>query len=196
MIRQSLLPWLSLLLLLPLLQGCVEAVVIGGAAGMATAASDRRSTGQMIDDQAIEMTIAARYGEQPAMWQDAHVKVVSYNGIVLLAGEVPSPALRGEAVTIARQAEGVRRVHDQLVIAPAASFSDRTADLWLATRVKTALLGMEDLDHNPMRIKVVTRGGTVYLMGLVRRSEADAVVEKVRVMRGVKKVVKLFEYLD
>jgi osmotically-inducible protein OsmY len=33
-------------------------------------------------------------------------------------------------------------------------------------------------------------------MGLLTPTEADAVVERVRFVSGVKRVVKLFEYLD
>jgi len=33
-------------------------------------------------------------------------------------------------------------------------------------------------------------------MGLLRRSEADAVVNRVRQVGGVQRVVKVFEYID
>jgi osmotically-inducible protein OsmY len=47
-----------------------------------------------------------------------------------------------------------------------------------------------------MRIKVVTENGVVYLMGLMTRNEADAAVERSREVFGVKKIVKVFEYID
>ena len=45
-------------------------------------------------------------------------------------------------------------------------------------------------------VKVVTENGVVYLLGLVRRKEAESAVEIARSTSGVKKVVKVFEYMD
>ncbi|MDX1606637.1 MAG: DNA-3-methyladenine glycosylase I, partial [Candidatus Competibacterales bacterium] len=49
---------------------------------------------------------------------------------------------------------------------------------------------------DPTRVKVVTERGIVYLMGLVTTAEGNAAAEAVRQVRGVRKVVKVFEYLD
>ena len=43
---------------------------------------------------------------------------------------------------------------------------------------------------------MVTDNGIVYLMGLLKRAEADAVTNAARQVGGVQKVVKLFEYTD
>ena len=61
-------------------------------------------------------------------------------------------------------------------------------------RLFLIVLGIEGFD--PVRVKVTSSQGTVYLMGLLSAREADAVTEKVRFVSGVKRVVKLFEYLD
>lgn len=42
----------------------------------------------------------------------------------------------------------------------------------------------------------MTEASAVYLLGLVKRKEADDAVEITRTTSGVQKVVKLFEYLD
>jgi osmotically-inducible protein OsmY len=55
---------------------------------------------------------------------------------------------------------------------------------------------MEGDDNDGLRTKVVTENGVVYLMGLLTRSEADAVTQAARQVGGVQKVVKLFEYTD
>jgi osmotically-inducible protein OsmY len=43
-------------------------------------------------------------------------------------------------------------------------------------------------------VKVVTEAGTVYLMGIVTRKEADDATEIARTTSGVQKVVRVFEY--
>ncbi len=45
-------------------------------------------------------------------------------------------------------------------------------------------------------VKVVTEAGTVFLLGLVTRKEADDAVEIARTTAGVKKVVRIFEYIE
>src|SRR4029450_3155110 len=69
------------------LTGCVPAVIAVGAGGTALVATDRRTTGTQVDDEGIELKIVqsanAQYGDR------IHLNVTSYNGIVLLTGEVP-----------------------------------------------------------------------------------------------------------
>jgi osmotically-inducible protein OsmY len=42
---------------------------------------------------------------------------------------------------------------------------------------------------------VVTERGSVFLMGLLTKKEAQAVTEVVRYISGVRRVVKVFEYI-
>ena len=55
-------------------------------------------------------------------------------------------------------------------------------------------LGIEGFD--PTRVNVTTVRAEVYLMGLVSHEEAEAAVERISRMRGVRRVVKVFEYTD
>ena len=49
---------------------------------------------------------------------------------------------------------------------------------------------------DPTRVKVLTQKGNVYLMGLVTREEGELVTEQVRNVNGVRRVVKVFEYIE
>ena len=51
---------------------------------------------------------------------------------------------------------------------------------------------MKELDG--AQVKVVTENGSVFLMGLVSRKQGDQITEITRTTRGVKRVIKLFEY--
>jgi osmotically-inducible protein OsmY len=54
-----------------------------------------------------------------------------------------------------------------------------------------------DVDgFDPTRVKVAASDGNIYLMGLVTPDEGVAVVEYVRGISGVKKVVEIFEYIS
>lgn len=190
--------WLALgtLLITTLLLNACVPLVIGGAATTASVAHDRRTTGSVVEDQSIKLRIRSALNKDPELSKQAHINITSFNGIVLLSGEAPTSAMHQRAGDIARRAEKVRRVHNELQIAAPSSIMSRTSDSWITTKVKSSLLAIKQKGFDPTRVKVVTENGTVYLMGLVTRSEADAVTEEARKNKGVQRIVKLFEYLD
>jgi osmotically-inducible protein OsmY len=178
------------------LAGCAAAVV-GGAAAGAVIAHDRRTTGTIVEDQAIELRAGERLRSDPEIAQQTHINVTSYNQVVLLSGEAPSAALRDRAGELVRQDEKVREVYNELMIAAPSAMSSRSSDTWLTTKVKTALVNVPEVEgFDPTRVKVVTERGVVYLFGLLTHAEADAVTETARRVGGVQRVVRLFEYLD
>jgi osmotically-inducible protein OsmY len=69
----------------------------------------------------------------------------------------------------------------------------RSNDAYLTTRIKAQMLVDNRIAGG--RIKVVTENGVVYLMGLVTQAEADLAVEITRSVTGVRKIVKVFEYV-
>jgi osmotically-inducible protein OsmY len=179
-----------------LLSGCVPVVLVGGAAATATVVHDRRTTGSIVEDQAIELRIKNALGKDKEIADQTHINVTSYNGIVLLSGEAPSQALRTRAGEIARGDKQVRRVHNEIQIAAPSSAMTRSSDSWITTKVKSSLVGLDIKGFDPTRVKVVSENGTVFLMGMVYHKEADAIVSQTQQVSGVQRIVKLFEYLD
>ena len=98
---------------------------------------------------------------------------------------------------LAKGVDKVRIVHNELTVAAPNSYMTRSSDSYITSKVKTSLFkvkGHDDFD--PTRVKVVTENGTVYLMGILYRSEAEDAAKQTSRVGGVQKVVKLFEYLD
>ena len=184
---------LFVLLMPAVLAGCVAAAVTGTATGAAVAV-DKRTTGTMIEDQAIEFKVKQALSAQEDLNESAHLNVVSYNTVVLLTGEAPSEELRQKAVEIVRDTPKVSHVHNEVSVAAPSSFMSRSSDSLITSKVKTKLLAAEDVPG--LNIKVVTDKGAVYLMGLVTRAEAERATDVVRRTGGVQKVVKLFQYTD
>ena len=194
--KSNLRPLLITCLTAALIQGCA-ATVVGGAAVGASALHDRRSTGTVIDDETIELTALKRLYENTDLRQNTHINATSYNYVLLLTGEAPTEQLRSQVEASLRGIEGVRRVHNEIRIAGPSSLSARSSDTLLTSRVKVELFKIRDLPgFDPTRVKVVSEAGTVFLMGLLRPSEAEAVVNTVRRVGGVQRVVKIFEYLS
>ncbi len=186
---------LALLLLLPLLvlQGCATAVVTGAATG-ASIAHDRRSTGSVIDDQGIEFKASYALFKNKEIYDQSHINVTSYNGVVLLTGETPSEDLKQQVSAEIKAIAKVRRVHNELIIAAPSALPSRSSDSWITSKIKTKLATEKGID--PFYVKVVTEHGIVYLMGILSRAEADLAVSVVTKSAGVQRVVKIFEYTD
>lgn len=187
---------LMVILTASLLGGCA-AVIVGGAAVGVSAAHERRSAGAMIDDEGIEWKIRSAFSDDKKLSSQSHLSVVSVNGVVLLVGQTPTETLRRQASSLAQGVDNVRIVHNELTIAAPNSYVTRTSDSYVTSKVKTSLFkvkGHDDFD--PTRVKVVTENGTVYLMGILYRSEAQDAANQASRVGGVQKVVKLFEYLD
>lgn len=186
---------ICLLVLMPMLTGCA-AVAVGGIAAGALMLHDRRPLPDLIEDQGIEMAATRAFQHHEALARHSHIRVVSYNGVVLLAGEVPAEEQSVKAQRIVEDLDGVRRVVNELAVTDPTHVGTRLKDTALTTRIKTAIGSVDREDFDATRVKVVTVRGNVYLMGLVTQDEADAVLEKVRYVRGVDRVVKVFEYLE
>ena len=183
---------IALLATLPLLHGCAPLIAGGAAATGILVAQDRRTVGTLTEDEGIELKAASRIGER--FKEGVHVNVTSYNRMVLLTGEVPDAAARTEVERIVWAVENVRGVHNELAVAGASSYTVRSNDAVITSKVKTRFLDSQKF--NPLHVKVVTENSIVYLMGMVKKQEANDATEIARTTSGVQKVVRVFEFLD
>jgi len=183
---------IALLAALPLIHGCAPLIAGGAAATGILVAQDRRTVGTLTEDEGIELKAAGRIGER--FKDGVHVNVTSFNRMVLLTGEVPDAAARTEAERITWAVENVRGVHNELAVAGMSSYTVRSNDAVITSKVKARFLDSQKF--NPLHVKVVTENSIVYLMGMVRKQEANDATEISRTTSGVQKVVRVFEFLD
>ena len=174
------------------LQGCVAAAVVGVVGG-ATVAADKRSVGTQIDDQKIEFDAYAKLAKHKGISDNANLQITSVNGSVLIVGQSPNTFLTDEAIKIVRAVSGIAQIHNQIRIGNTTSIATKSNDVWLTSKVKTALFGSDHLEAT--NIKVVTENGEVFLMGLISKKEADVAVDIARNVSGVNRVIKVFEYI-
>jgi len=182
-------------LLLLTLSGCA-AVVVGGATTGVAVAHDRRTAGTVVEDQEIEWRTMSMRREDRELSEKSDVEIEVFNMQVLLTGQAENMEIVERFAQRVATIPRVRNVFNEVVVGAQSTFSESTADAWLTSRVKTALFGLGIDGFDPTRVTVTSSQGSVFLMGLLTPTEADAVVEKVRFISGVKRVVKLFEYID
>jgi osmotically-inducible protein OsmY len=152
------------------------------------------SVGEAFDDTRNESLAKKRIRGANQGLADANISVTSFDGIVLLTGQVSSADLIPLASEQVESMRNARKVFNELTVAGKTSLLSRTNDSWLTAKVKSAFSTQESSDVT--RIKVVTENGVVYLMGLLTRVEADAAANIARNIQGVQKVVKIFEYMN
>ncbi|HEY4079969.1 MAG TPA: BON domain-containing protein [Burkholderiaceae bacterium] len=181
---------LTLVLLAALASSACAPIIVGGAmVGGALMATDRRSSGAQVDDQAIEVKSGLRIRNE--LGDKVHVSSNSYNRVLLLTGEANSDAAREQLTTIGKGVDGVQDVINEVEVMPASSLGSRTNDALIATKIKATLVNTKDLVSSAF--DVIVERGNVYLMGRVTQREADRSSDLIRTIEGVKKVVRCFE---
>jgi len=182
---------LAALALTGALSGCAP-LVVGGAVVTGVMATDRRTAGTQVEDEGIELKVAAAVRQ--GLGERVHLNATSYNRQVLLTGEARTAADKEQAERLARSQENVRLVVNDLAVMPPSTLTQRSRDAVLTGQVKAAFIDAKDLQANS--VKVVTERGIVYLMGRVTPREAQRATDIARNIRGVTKVVRVFEEIS
>lgn len=182
---------LLIVLAAAMMSGCA-AVAVGAAAGGASVAMDRRPPDIMASDERIEWTAQSRIDGK--FKDQVHVNAISYNRNVLLIGEAHAEPIKAESTKIAAGITDVKTVTNEMSIGAPSSMTSRANDSYITSQVKARLVGKYE-KVNPDHIKVATESAVVYLMGMVTKAEAETATEVARTTSGVKRVVRVFEYL-
>lgn len=173
------------------LSGCAP-LIVGGAVMTGVVATDRRTAGSQLEDEAIELKVASAVRQN--LGDRVHLNVTSFNRQVLLSGEAATAADRERAEKLAQSQENVKTVVNDLAVMAPSSITQRTKDTVITSQIKAAFIDAKDLQSNS--IKVVTERGIVYLMGRVTQREAKRATDIARGVGGVAKVVRVFEEIS
>jgi len=186
----------------------------GGTPPTGTAGETAESGRKAIDDDVIETRVMARfYGSDELRAQT--IDVSASDGVVTLSGTVPGEAQHLQAVQLARETQGVRRVEDKLeigegqrpagetdpvpVVTPAEQAGEKAVqvldDGWITTKI-TSQYFLDDI-VKATRIDVTTENGIVTLTGTVGTEEArQRALQIARQTDGVKDVVDQLKVED
>lgn len=173
---------------------CAALLACAGCVSVSGKDPTLRTPGQYLADRRIEAQADKTIAAADERFANARVKVVSYDGVVLLVGQVPDDALRARAERVVDALPEVRRVHNELQVSGATSLVARANDDWLTTKVVSRFAASDEVNAN--RVKVVAEDGVVYLVGILPPAEADQAAQVARTVFGVNKVVKVFDYLE
>lgn len=167
-------------------------IIVGGAVAGTLAASDRRTFGAQTEDKSI--VVKAEVKMQNVVDKSSHINVNSFNRRVLITGEVPDDETKAKVEREVRGIEGVTNVTNELEVGFSSSYTSRSNDALITSKVKLSLADARDISANSF--KVITEKGAVFLMGRVTQREGAQAADIARGVSGVTKVVKVFEYIS
>ena len=181
---------LIFLLLGSMLTGCAVAVVAGAAGSLVV--YDRRTVSMVEKDARIFHIIHSAIIPDPR-FRDSRIVISSFNEVVLLAGQTPNASLRAVAEKVAQQTPNVNRVYNEITVDYPISLTQQSKDTWITSQVRSNMLTQKGLESGSLR--VITENGIVYLMGIVTPEQCNLAVNVARHVKGVRKVVKVFQYI-
>lgn len=155
---------------------------------------NKRTRGAKLDDNSIEIIVEHNIAKSHPDLDKAHIEVNSFNGVVLVTGEVPTEALRELTRITALEVANVRVVHNEVAVRGNTSIITRLNDSYIHTRVKFNLSKESILDGSDM--DVIIQDSNAFLMGLVTREQGEVAAHVTSLSGGVRSVIKVFEYLD
>ena len=154
----------------------------------------RRTPGTVVEDRSIETIVAVNLKADNQAFRETRFNVVSHNGVVLLVGQIENQAMKQKATdVISRTSSKIKRVHNELEVTGKKGILSRGNDTWIATKVRTLILANDEVPSN--QVRVIVENGVVYLMGILTESEGNKAANVARNVVGVKKVIKVFEYV-
>lgn len=171
------------------LSSCAAAVIGGTAAGTGVAiGTDDRGTKSVFDDQSLgnrAKDIAT------AINSKGSYTISSYNGIILLAGQVPTQSDKDKIYSSVQNMSGIKGVANYLEVGKNQSMGQISKDVYLTSSAKSRLIAQKDVNTN--NIKVVTCNGVVYLMGAKagNSTQISGAISGIKEIDGVKNVVNL-----
>ena len=172
------------------LTGCPAAIIGSGAVAIDTTA-DRRTPGIILEDSNIEFKAFSLIQKIEG---DMHTNVTSYNGHVLIVGQVPTELVKIKIEKSIQSLANVKSITNELTIGPALSISGRAQDALITSNVKARFF--KENKVSPFFVKVVTENKIVYLMGLLNEHEARDAEEIAKNTSQVNKVIKLYEIIS
>lgn len=175
------------------LSACAQMMAYFSGPGVTDEKPGTRTMGMVVEDTNIETKVAGNLLKVDNRFRDNPIQIASYNGIVLLAGNVADNEMATQAESIAKRMRGVRNVHNELQVGAPTNWKSETNDNWVQSKIKTIMYATQDFPAS--RFKVVTDDGVVYLMGLVTEQEGEEAVNLIKDVSGIKRIVKIFEYI-
>ena len=166
-------------------------VIVGGATSTGMIIVQERSSKQA----AIDILIKAKIEE--AMFSNNYdklfskVRVIVYEGRVLLVGTVVDEDMKEKANQISWNTKGVKEVANYITIGKN-NLIDYVKDTRISLELRAKML--TDKDISEINFNITTENRILYIVGIAKdEKELDKIIEHASNIAGVKKIVNLIK---
>lgn len=163
-----------------------------GAASVATVQD--KSIGQGVDDSNASTELKSKlFGAGPSRFGDVDIEVV--DGLALLTGRVDNAYDKQDVERLAKEVRRISSVANELNVAPKGGINLGLNDDWIASRVRSSLVG--DASVKSLNYNISTYNGIVYLMGTARSEEELRTATQIAsLVKGVREVVSYVKVMN
>ncbi|SIN74563.1 Osmotically-inducible protein OsmY, contains BON domain [Sulfurivirga caldicuralii] len=175
------------------LSQCAAPLILAGGAGALGYyfGAERRDADTITEDEKAQARMIELMRQ--AGLDVNNIEVMTYNHKMLLVGAVPTEADLQLLNRLARQVPYVRKVYNRVRVGAPRTPDRAREDGWIAAKVKAEMVKTKGLTSAAIRYTVYD--GTVYLMGLVSKQEAQKAIAAASRVKGVRKVVDAMDRL-
>jgi osmotically-inducible protein OsmY len=168
-----------------LLAGCTQ--ILSVPVDAVTTVAEDRPLSATKDDLGIKASILKAFAEEAkGLLVDVNTDV--YEGEVMLTGSVKKSPDRKKAVELARRAEGVKHLYNEIQVTEEGGIGASAKDIGIELKLKASLLGASGVGSINLRWRSVN--GVVYYIGQVySKEELDKVLHITHDTDGVKNIV-------
>lgn len=153
-----------------------------------------RSLGAKLDDSNLETILGHNINKAHPDLDRANIEVHSFNGVILLTGEAPTEELKAQATQVVNEVPSVRQLYNELAVRANSSLLSRANDAYLKQKVAVRLSRTPELKG--IDIKIIIEDSVAFLMGLTNVEQAEIAAHEASLTGGVRRVVKVFEYVE
>src|SRR3990167_4976635 len=127
-------------LLIILQQGCMNVAITG-----AQTVYNRHSIQKTFKDQYATLRASQNIMNDHQLI-NTNITIATFNGDMLLAGQVHTLAQRDQAEKLARDVPNIQRIYNLINIDKPSSSLTRIRDAWITAKIKTKLIASNDVD--------------------------------------------------
>ena len=180
---------LLLLLVISMTNISCTQLLVGGTASGGLVLVQERSPEQAAKDIIIKTKIEEVFFSTSYDDIFSKIKVIVFEGKVLLVGTVMNESSKSSAISIVKKVNGVKEIADYIIVGKE-SVIDYLKDTRISLEFKAMLL--TDKDISEVNYSSTTENRTIYIIGVSQnQEELDKVLYHAANVAGVKKIINL-----
>jgi osmotically-inducible protein OsmY len=186
----SVIPVLSAALLI---SGCSSFIASQSGTTPVGVETTDRTWGQIFSDNSIEKTASINLYKLDPRFKFSRVNIVSFHGVVLLTGQVPSESLKRLAGDNVKAMAEVKAVQNYLTVGDEIGYTQIVQDGITTANVRKNFLLLKGFKDS--RVKVTTENNVVYLMGKLPQSDLDWLLDTLKRTPNIARIVTLVDIM-